>query len=1424
MWMTALLLLCAVAAASAQNRVLFIGNSFTYGSGDGRAQAAGGVPGIFDALAIAGGHADPVTQMQTTGGVDFEYHVGNAATQNAISSDQWTHVILQNHSTEPTHLSSGSVDDHFSFGTKLYEQVLANNPATEVVLYETFARAEVHALITGTSGPNSFASTAEFQEEIRTQYRALADALTAGHPGLPLVQVAPVGSAWESAGGLLASNAEGYRSLHSSGDDYHGNDNGYYLAAAVFYAKIYGESPQGLSMSSQVQALNLQLTEDAAALETVAWGIVGPRIAQLEAGQVMLIDFGAEASTMDEGDDELITWNNVTPAAGGTDDGVVAGLLTSTGAATDVGIEMISRFNGANTSGSAVSSAYPGDATSDSLYGNTEAFGGLSDVFPSFKVTGLNPAIVYSLTFYASRGGVGDNRETKFTVTGTDEEVANFDAANNVDNTATLEGIGPAADGTITVAISPGQNNTNGNHFTYLGVMQIDGPALPTTELLFDLGAAGGQMEEGDDESGKSWNNLTPEIGNTSDGVLADIVTSSGQSTGIGLTMVSRFGGANTTGTTTSEIFPVNAASDSFYANTEAFGGQENLMPSFTLTGLDPSQPHVFTFFGSRANVGDNRETRFTAMGANSGTAAIDAANNEAEVANVTGILPTAAGEITIAVTAGENNDNTNHFTYFGIMKVAYAGAGAPDTTAPELKSVKASGTLITVVFDEPVDVTSAETIANYSVTADGTPVQLDGAEVEPDGVTVLIELVDALIGPFTLTVTGVTDVSGNTIVANSSINGVAADPDAEFFLFDFGGGEFIEEDENGNFWNNVTTGVANTDDGELFDVFDGKGDSTDVSLVMIRRFNGVNNAGTRDNPNFPEEATVDSYYANTEEFGGLSNVFPAFKFTGLDPLKVYTFTFFASRPGVGDNRETGYTLTGANAGFAALNVANNIEENAVADAIVPTADGEVTIEVGPTENNDNGNHFTYLGVVRIDVGEPVAGLTITTQPANVTVDELDAASFSVAIEGEPPFTVQWSRNGSAIEGATEFVYMIDNPTAALTGSTFTATITNASGSVTSDPATLTIIPDQAGPTLSGGSSNGTIVTLIFGEILDKASAETATNYTVTGSSVAAAVLDPNGVTLRLTLGTPIEGDFTVAVNGVTDRVGNTIATDTTLMAKAPIAGRPTFYFDFGGGGTTADDDPTRSWNSVTTAIAADEFGELFDIVDSVGGADDMTLAMISRFNGTNTNGYREHPDFPASATGDSLYGNTAAFNGLTDVLPSFKLANLDAGLAYTLTLYASRLNVGDTRETGFTVKGESEIFGALEPANNELGTLVIGPVVPDANGEITISIGPTENNLNGNEFTYLGLMVVETSLPVGGGEFSITLIARGDDGSVTLTWNSVADASYAIETSTDAVVWDEAEDGVIAEGETTMYVDQSPASATELYYRVKRE
>src|SRR4051812_23727081 len=199
--------------------VLFIGNSFTNGG-------TASVPTIFDRLAQAGGKGDPDTVMQATGSVDYEYHATNPATFATITSRPWDYVVMQNFSTEPTHFVDGShsIAEHFTFGTALYNQILANKPTTKIILFETWSRAAAHPYITGVSSPTSFASTAQMQSELRFNYYGLANQLNRDHPTNPAVTVAPIGDAWENAGGLRAASDPLFVDLHAS-DDYHGDDD-----------------------------------------------------------------------------------------------------------------------------------------------------------------------------------------------------------------------------------------------------------------------------------------------------------------------------------------------------------------------------------------------------------------------------------------------------------------------------------------------------------------------------------------------------------------------------------------------------------------------------------------------------------------------------------------------------------------------------------------------------------------------------------------------------------------------------------------------------------------------------------------------------------------------------------------------------------------------------------------------------------------------------------------------------------------------------------------------------------------------------------------------------------------------------------------------------------------------------------------------
>ncbi|MDY0392739.1 MAG: immunoglobulin domain-containing protein, partial [Candidatus Bipolaricaulis sp.] len=87
----------------------------------------------------------------------------------------------------------------------------------------------------------------------------------------------------------------------------------------------------------------------------------------------------------------------------------------------------------------------------------------------------------------------------------------------------------------------------------------------------------------------------------------------------------------------------------------------------------------------------------------------------------------------------------------------------------------------------------------------------------------------------------------------------------------------------------------------------------------------------------------------------------------------------------------------------------------------------------------------------------------ITVHPAPQTVVAGSSATFSVTAAGTPPLAYQWKRDGADIAGATEPSYTIPAVASADAGS-YTVVVTNPCGSVTSDPALLTVTPAATAP------------------------------------------------------------------------------------------------------------------------------------------------------------------------------------------------------------------------------------------------------------------------------------------------------------------------------------------------------------------------
>ncbi len=226
--------------------------------------------------------------------------------------------------------------------------------------------------------------------------------------------------------------------------------------------------------------------------------------------------------------------------------------------------------------------------------------------------------------------------------------------------------------------------------------------------------------------------------------------------------------------------------------------------------------------------------------------------------------------------------------------------------------------------------------------------------------------------------------------------------------------------------------------------------------------------------------------------------------------------------------RRNGTDIPGATSAAYTLNPTTGSDTGATFDAVVTNASGTAT---------------SAPATLTVKVAP-----SITTPPANLTVTAPAAAAFSVVASGDAPLSYQWRRNGADIPGATSAAYTLNPTTGSDTGATFDVVVTNASGTATSAPATLTV---QVAPAITTSPADLTVTAPAPAAFSVVASGDAPLSYQwrrngtdIPGATSAAFALNP-------TTGSDTGATFDVVVTNASGTATSAPATLTVQVAPA---------------------------------------------------------------------------------------------------------------------------------------------------------------------------------------------------------------------------------------------------------------------------------
>jgi hypothetical protein len=278
----AVLMLAAGSTMAAGHSVLFIGNSFLFGSGsavrfyradtvtDLNNEGIGGVPALFKSFTQQAG-LDYDVSLETRGGSGLDFHLAEKLA--VIGTRSWDVVVMHGFSLldaakprDPAKLVATS--------KQMADVLRGKNPKVELFLISTWARAD-------NVYPEKGAWTGQSVEVMTKEVRAAYD-LAAKNAAVK--GVIPVGESWLRAMQTGVADPNPYDGIDANKlnlwtyDSYHASTHGYYLQALVIFGTLTGRDPRSLG-DNECSAYELGMSRaEVHSLQQVAFDQLGSAV------------------------------------------------------------------------------------------------------------------------------------------------------------------------------------------------------------------------------------------------------------------------------------------------------------------------------------------------------------------------------------------------------------------------------------------------------------------------------------------------------------------------------------------------------------------------------------------------------------------------------------------------------------------------------------------------------------------------------------------------------------------------------------------------------------------------------------------------------------------------------------------------------------------------------------------------------------------------------------------------------------------------------------------------------------------------------------------------------------------------------------------------------------------------------------------